>query len=99
MSWTLIYTLASEIGLFATITSLPSIYCNLKYIIYGSDTYRLEKKMEKIINQNNVLKIELKKIKADNILHDKELKKLDYDVVTIYDILDIEEKGKGFSKN
>lgn len=91
MSWVLLYTLAGEVGLFATLTSLPSIYNSVKYIIYGSDTYRLEKKMEQIIKQNKVLKIELEKIKADGILQDEELKKLQYDIVTVYDYLDMDE--------
>lgn len=89
MSWVILYTLANEIGVFTALTSLPTIYYSSKNLIFGSDTYRLEKKMEQIIKQNNNLKMELDKIKADNLLQDQNLKKLDYDIVTVYDISDM----------
>lgn len=94
MSWDILYTLVGQVGLYTAVTSIPVVYNITKYIIYGSDANRLENKIDEIVMQNKIMKIELGKIRDNEVIHDDKLKALGYDIVTIYDILDFELKKR-----
>lgn len=82
------YAMLSEIGIFAICSSLPTVYNSMYYMLYGSDSYRLNKKMDMIIQQNKLLKLEVNKMKDEKLIRDYELQDLNFDVVLTKDYID-----------